>query len=75
MEVNKALTPFLRLTEIGALFRQLVHISRENSVGYANLPRFLTTDLSIKLASVRTSLDNTLDALEDGSPFAHRAFE
>jgi len=65
----------LRLTEIDALLRQLAYISRENLVGYANLPRFLTADLSIKLASIRPSLANTLDALEDGFPFAHRAFD
>ena len=36
-------------------------------VSYADLPRFLTADLSIKLASV-PSLANTLDALKDGFP-------
>lgn len=67
MEVNKALTSLLRLTEIDDLLRELAHISRKNLVSYADLPRFLTADLSIKLASV-PSLANTLDALKDGFP-------
>ena len=67
MEVNKALTSLLRLTEIDDLLRQLAHTSRKNLVSYADLPRFLTADLSIKLASV-PSLANTLDALKEGFP-------
>ena len=67
MEVNKALTSLLRLTEIDDLLRQLAHTSRKNLVSYADLPRFLTADLSIKLASVPV-LANTLDALKEGFP-------
>ena len=67
MEVNKALTSLLRLTEIDDLLRQLAHTSRKNLVSFADLPRFLTADLSIKLASV-PSVANTLDALKDGFP-------
>jgi len=67
MEVHKGLTSLLRLTEIDDLLRQLAHISRKNLVSYADLPRFLTADLSIMLASV-PSLANTLDALKDGFP-------
>ena len=52
MEVHKALTSLLYLTETDYLLRQLAHISRKNWVSYADLPRFLTADLSIKLASV-----------------------
>jgi len=67
MEVNKALTSLLRLTETDDLLRDLAHISCKNLVSNADLPRFLTTDLSIKLASV-PSLANTLDALKHGFP-------
>lgn len=67
MEVNKAFTALLHLTKIDDLLRQLAHISRKNLVSYADLPRFLTTDLLIKLSSV-PSLANTVNALKDGFP-------
>ena len=42
MEVNKALTALLRLTEIDDLLRQLAHLPRKNLISFADLPRFLT---------------------------------
>ena len=47
MEVNKALTALLRLTEINDLLRQLAHLPRRNLISFADLPRFLTAELSI----------------------------
>ena len=67
MEVNKVLTSLLRFTETDDLLRQLAHTSHKNLVSFADVPRFLTADFSIKLASV-PSLANTLDALKDGFP-------
>ena len=74
MEVNKALTSLLRLTEIDDFLRQLADTSRKNLVSFADLPRFLTADLSIKLDSVH-SLANTLDALKDGFPLLVEPFD
>ena len=67
MEVNKALIALLRLTEIDDLLRQLAHLSRKNLVSFADLPGFLSTELTIKLSSV-SALANTVDALKDGFP-------
>ena len=57
----------LRLTEIDDLLRQLAHLSRKNLVSFADLPGFLSTELTIKLSSV-SALANTVDALKDGFP-------
>ena len=38
MEVNKALTSLLRLTEVD-LLRQIAHLTKRNLIGYADLPR------------------------------------
>ena len=67
MEVNKALIALLRLTEIDDLLRQLAHLSRKNLVSFADLPGFLSTELTIKLSSV-SALANTVDDLKDGFP-------
>ena len=49
MEVNKALTSLLRLTEVDDLLRQIAHLTKRNLIGYADLPRFLTEEISLKL--------------------------
>ena len=65
MEVNKALTSLLRLTEVDDLLRQIAHLTKRNLIGYADLPRFLTEEISLKLSSVDT-LAPAIDALKNG---------
>ena len=64
MEVNKTLTSLLRLTEVD-LLRQIAHLTKRNLIGYADLPRFLTEEISLKLSSVDT-LAPAIDALKNG---------
>ena len=65
MEVNKALTSLLRLTEVDDLLRQIAHLTKRNLIGYADLPRFLTEEISLKLSSVAT-LAPAINALKNG---------
>ena len=65
MEVNKALTSLLRLTEVDDLLRQIVHLTKRNLIGYADLPRFLTEEISLKLSSVE-ALAPPITALKNG---------
>ena len=64
MEVNKTLTSLLGLTEVD-LLRQIAHLTKRNLIGYADLPRFLTEEISLKLSSVDT-LAPAIDALKNG---------
>ena len=64
MEVNKTLTSLLRLTEVD-LLGQIAHLTKRNLIGYADLPRFLTEEISLKLSSVDT-LAPAIDALKNG---------
>ena len=66
MEVNNALTSLLRLTEVDDLLRQIAHLTKRNLIGYADLPRFLTAEISLKLSSVDT-LAPAIDTLKKGS--------
>ena len=65
IEVNKALTSLLRLTEVDDLLRQIAHLTKRNLIGYADLPRFLTEEISLKLSSVVT-LAPAINALKNG---------
>lgn len=65
MEVNRAFSSLLRLTEVDDLLRQLSHLFHQNILGFANLPQFLTEELTLKLKTV-PSLSSAIDALRDG---------
>ena len=65
MEVNKALSALLRLTEIDDLVRQLAHLSRVTLVGFPDLPRFLAADLALRFSRI-PSLSSTVAALQRG---------
>ena len=65
LEVNKAFGALLRLTEIDDLVRQFSHLSRKTLVGFPDLPRFLTSQLELRLSRFH-SLSATVSALRAG---------
>ena len=65
MEINRALISLLRLTEVDDLVRQLGHITQRNVIGFADLPRFLTEEIALKLSS-DSSLNQAINALKNG---------
>ena len=62
MEVNKALSALLRLTEVDDLVRPLAHLSRETLVGFPDFWWFLSADLSLRFSRI-PSLSSTVAAL------------
>ena len=65
MDVNKALTSILRLTEVNDILSQLSSLPRKSLATFADLPQFLTDDIQIKL-STDSALASTIDALKTG---------
>ncbi|KAL9955895.1 hypothetical protein ACROYT_G037293 [Oculina patagonica] len=65
LQVNRAMSAMLRLTEIEDVLRPLSRLTRKTLVSFADLPRFLTTELNVRLATIPT-LVHTLDALKSG---------
>ena len=65
MDVNKALTSILRLTEVNDILGQLATLPRKNLASFSDLPQFLSDDLQVKL-STASGLANTIDALKSG---------
>ena len=65
MEVNRALISLLRSTEVEDLLRQLGHLAQRNVIGFADLPRFLTEEIALKLSSDPT-LQLAIHALKNG---------
>ena len=65
LQVNRAMSNILRLTEIEDVLPQLSHLTRKTLISFADLPRFLTTELNVRLATIPT-LVHTLDALKSG---------
>lgn len=65
MEINRSFTALLRMTEVDGLLRQLTHLSRRKVIGFADFPRFLTEEISLKLSTV-PSLEPAIDALKGG---------
>ena len=53
------------LNEIEGILCQLSHLTRKTLISFANLPRFLTMELNIRLAVI-PALAHTLDALKSG---------
>ena len=65
LQVNRAMSSILRLNEIEDTLRQLSHITRKTVISFAELPRFLTAELEIRLAQIPTMV-HTLAALKEG---------
>ena len=64
-EVNRAFSSLLRLMEIQDIFEQVSKLNQEVLVGYSNLPKFITSQLSIQLDHDK-SMALTVKALEEG---------
>ena len=64
-EVNRAFTAFLRLFEVQDTLSQISRLNGKTLVGYSDLPKFLSSQLSAKLF-VDSSLALTVTALEQG---------
>jgi len=65
LHINRAMSAMLRLTEIEDILRQLSHLTRKNLISFADLPRFLTMELNVRLSAI-PPLRHTLDALKSG---------
>ena len=65
MEINRAFISLLRLTEVDDLLRQLSYLARQGNIGFADLPRFLTNEITLKLSTV-PALAPAIDALRNG---------
>ena len=52
LQVNRAISAMLRLTEIEDVLRQLSHLTRKMLVSFADLPQFLTMELNVRLAAI-----------------------
>ena len=64
-EINRAFTAFLRLFEIQDVLNQVSQLNRKTLVGYSDLPKFISSNLSPKLQS-DPSLQLSITALEEG---------
>ena len=65
LQVNRAMSSILRLQEIDDVLRQMSHITRKTVISFADLPRFLTAALEIRLAKI-PSMVHTIAALKAG---------
>ena len=65
MEVNRAFISSLRLTWVDDLLRQLSHLARQGNIGFADVPQFLTKEITLKLSTV-PAFAPAIDALCNG---------
>ena len=65
LQMNRVMSAMLRLTEIKDVLRQMSHLPRKDLINFADLPRFLTMELNVRLVAIPT-LVYTLDALKSG---------
>jgi len=65
VEINRAFTAFLRLFEIQDTLNQVSRLNGKTLVGYSDLPKFVSSNLSPKLQT-DSSLQLTISALEKG---------
>ena len=65
VEINPALNAFLRLFEIQDILNQVSRLNRKALVGYSDLPKFVSSNLSPKLQT-DSSIQLTISALEEG---------
>lgn len=65
--VNRAFYALLRLTEIQDTLTQITHLTPKMLVGYSNLPRFVATEISVRL-DADNSMALTENALKEGFP-------
>ena len=64
-ETNRVFSAILRLIEVQNTFAQVSKLNKENLVGYADLPNFITSQLSIELGNDE-SMRLTIKALQQG---------
>ena len=64
-ETNRVFSAILRLIEVQNTFAQVSKLNKENLVGYADLPNFITSQLSIELGNYE-SMRLTIKALQQG---------
>lgn len=57
----------LRLKEIQGTLNQITHLTQKTLIGYSQLPRFITTEISARLDTDQ-SLSLTAKALKEGFP-------
>ena len=62
---NRAFASIMRLMEIQDIFQQITRLNQEVLVGYADLPKFITSQLSIQLSN-DPLMAPTITALEEG---------
>ena len=62
LQVNRAM---LCLNEMEDILRQLSHLNRKTLISFADLQRFLTMELNVRLAAI-PALAHTLDVLKSG---------
>ena len=67
MEVSRALTSLLRLQELDDFVRRAEKITNQELVGFNDLPRSISTELSAQLSAI-PSLKTTIEALDRGFP-------
>ena len=65
LQVNRAVSSILRLTEIEDILLQISHLTRKDVISFTDLPRFLTEELEIRLAKI-PSMVYTIAALKAG---------
>ena len=64
-ETNRVFSAILRLIEVQNTFAQVSKLNKENLVGYADLPNFITSQLSTELGNDE-SMRLTIKALQQG---------
>ena len=71
MEVNRTLTSLLHLQELDDFVRQAEKITNHELVGFNDLPRSISMELSAQLSAI-LSLKTTIEALDRGFPLIIR---
>ena len=71
MEINRALASLLLLQQLDDFVRQAEKITTRELVGFNDLPRSISTELSAQLSAI-PSLKATVDALDSGFPILIR---
>ena len=71
MEINRPLASLLLLQELDDFVRQAEKITTRELVGFNDLPRSISTELSAQLSAI-PSLKATVDALDSGFPILIR---
>lgn len=70
---NRAFYSLLRLNEIQDTLNQITHLTQKTLVGFSQLPRFITTEISARLDTDQ-SMSITTKALKEGFPLLINPF-